>query len=216
MTTIAEKIKSRRIDKDLTQQAFADLLNVSRSTVSNWETNRNYPDLDTLVKISDLLDISLDNLLREEEKMVNEITNEVKKSSKRKWILRVVVPLFILSLVITTHFVIQDVSAVRDVLFPKEMVLVEVDNEASQWNTIYVEDKDYFIFNTIFWDKEIINDGNNEKNIIFRVKDSKGSIVKDNIEIPSGTSIILKELERGEKYFFEMKGAAGRYFISFS
>jgi transcriptional regulator with XRE-family HTH domain len=42
-------------------------LNISRSAVSSWEVGRNYPDLETIILISDLLEISLDELLREDE-----------------------------------------------------------------------------------------------------------------------------------------------------
>lgn len=66
---IGDKIKEQRLKKELTQEQLSDLLNVSRSTVSSWEVGRNYPDLETIVAISDLFGISLDNLLREDTEL---------------------------------------------------------------------------------------------------------------------------------------------------
>lgn len=217
MTKIAEKIKSRRINKNLTQQELADLLNVSRSTVSNWETNRNYPDLETLVKISDLLDISLDILLREEEKMVKDITNEVKQSNKRKWILRILIPLFILSLLITTYLVVQNVSSVHNAVFPLEVGTTKQDNDdTSNWNSVYFGEKDHLTFGGLFWKKEITNVANNEEDIILRVRNSERTIIENEIKIPEGKTILLKELKKNQKYYFEIKGSSNNLTVIFS
>ena len=64
MMNIGEKIKEKRSSMNLTQQELAAQLNVSRSTVSNWEVGRNYPDIEMIVNISNLLDVSLDVLLK--------------------------------------------------------------------------------------------------------------------------------------------------------
>ena len=60
---IGEQIKARRTELNITQQDLADRLNVSRSAISNWETDKNYPDLQIIVQISEALQISLDELL---------------------------------------------------------------------------------------------------------------------------------------------------------
>lgn len=66
---IGEKIRTERLKKNWHQEHVAKKLNVSRSTVSSWEVGRNYPDLETILLISDLFDISLDQLLREDKNM---------------------------------------------------------------------------------------------------------------------------------------------------
>ena len=53
---IAMSILKIRKDKKLTQEEFAKLFNVTRQTVSNWENEKSYPDLQTLIKISDMFD----------------------------------------------------------------------------------------------------------------------------------------------------------------
>ena len=57
------KICKIRKDNNLTQEEFAERYNVTRQTVSSWENCKSYPDLDTLVRISDDFSISLDVLL---------------------------------------------------------------------------------------------------------------------------------------------------------
>ena len=83
---IGEQIKKRRQELNMTQEDLAQKLNVARSTISNWEIGRNYPDIQLIVSISDALDLSLDTLLREESDIVQEIANDtrIRKSQTRK------------------------------------------------------------------------------------------------------------------------------------
>ncbi|MEG1047077.1 helix-turn-helix domain-containing protein [Carnobacterium sp.] len=89
MITIGEKIKESRKTKNLTQQNLADKLNVSRSAVSNWEIGRNYPDIQMIVLISDLLDISLDQLLKGDEEVVEKIANDTKMRKKQSYKIKI-------------------------------------------------------------------------------------------------------------------------------
>ncbi|HIZ60497.1 MAG TPA: helix-turn-helix domain-containing protein, partial [Candidatus Dorea faecipullorum] len=59
---IGEQISRLRKQKGLSQDEFANVLKVSRQTVSNWENEKSYPDLEMLVKISDYFEISVDEL----------------------------------------------------------------------------------------------------------------------------------------------------------
>ena len=85
---IGMKIKNARIKANLTQEQVAEFLGVSRQTISNWETEKTYPDIVSVVKMSDLYHVSLDHLLKEEKPMSNyldylkESTNVVKSRNK--------------------------------------------------------------------------------------------------------------------------------------
>ena len=68
---IGSKIKAARIEKKLTQEQVAELLGVSRQTISNWENEKSYPDIISVIKMSECYNISLDYLLKGEEKMKN-------------------------------------------------------------------------------------------------------------------------------------------------
>lgn len=82
---IGSKLKSARNEKGITQEKAAELLGVSRQTISNWENSRSYPDIISVIKMSEIYSISLDCLLKEEKPMkqtyrefLEESTNTVK------------------------------------------------------------------------------------------------------------------------------------------
>lgn len=80
---IGEFLKELRKEKELTQQQFAEILNVSNRTVSRWENGNNMPDLDVLIYISDYYEIDLRELLdgeRKSEKMNKEFGETILKA----------------------------------------------------------------------------------------------------------------------------------------
>ena len=62
--TLGERIYRFRTAKNLSQGDLAEVLDVSRQSVSKWETGASVPELDKLVKMSDLFGVSLDELVR--------------------------------------------------------------------------------------------------------------------------------------------------------
>ncbi len=82
-----EKIRKIRKENKMNQDDLAEVLNVTRQTISNWENGKNYPDIETLIKISDKFNISLDILLKENMNIVKEIDRNVKNTKKYKLIL---------------------------------------------------------------------------------------------------------------------------------
>ena len=80
---IGTKLKNARTAAGLTQENAAEDINVSRQTISNWENEKSYPDIISVIKLSDLYDISLDELLKGDTKMhrhLDESTNIVKSN----------------------------------------------------------------------------------------------------------------------------------------
>lgn len=61
---IGSKLKEARIKRELTQEQVAETIGVSRQTMSNWENNKSYPDIISVIKLSDIYEISLDYLLK--------------------------------------------------------------------------------------------------------------------------------------------------------
>lgn len=92
---IGNKIKRARLEKKLTQEQIAELLGVSRQTISNWENEKSYPDIISVIKMSECYDVSLDYLLKGEQKMntyyeyLEESTNVVKSNIKRNKIITI-------------------------------------------------------------------------------------------------------------------------------
>lgn len=61
--TLGDKIKLLRTKKGMTQEAFAEKLSVSRSAIAKWESNNGIPEISNLKQISQVLNVSLDELL---------------------------------------------------------------------------------------------------------------------------------------------------------
>ena len=76
---LGQAIAQIRKERGLTQEAVAKMFSVTRQTVSNWENEKSYPDLSTLVKISDEFNVSLDVLLKGDFRMVKDIDKKIKK-----------------------------------------------------------------------------------------------------------------------------------------
>ena len=76
---IIEKLKELRKNKKITQEQLAEKLDISRSKVSSWETNRRDMSITEAIKLANIYEVSLDNLFE-----INKITEEeyVKISDK--------------------------------------------------------------------------------------------------------------------------------------
>lgn len=76
--SLGERIFKLRTGKNLSQGELADALEVSRQSISKWETNGSVPELDKLVKLSEIFCVSLDELItgKEQEKKTEPIVEE--------------------------------------------------------------------------------------------------------------------------------------------
>lgn len=95
---IGAKIKTERQSAGLTQEALAENLKTTRQTVSNWENNRSYPDIVSLIEMSNIFNISIDELIKSDDKMLeyfSKNTNSITQSSKIKKFIEITVYLFI-------------------------------------------------------------------------------------------------------------------------
>ena len=91
----------------MSQDDFAEIFNVTRQTISSWENSKSYPDIETLVKISDKFNISLDILLKSDIKMIKSIDEKIKSGSICKKILIAISIIFIVLILISVFYVIN-------------------------------------------------------------------------------------------------------------
>lgn len=89
--SLGSRIKKIRQEKQLTQAEFGKLLNLSESTISLYESGKRQPEYDTLIKIAELFDVSIDYLLgrtdvstnpkltRRDEREIEKILEETRK-----------------------------------------------------------------------------------------------------------------------------------------
>ena len=82
---IGKKLKDARMKSGFTQETVAEKINVSRQTISNWENEKSYPDIISVIALSDLYSTRLDDLLKGDREMMEhleECTNVVKSTQK--------------------------------------------------------------------------------------------------------------------------------------
>ena len=68
----------------LTQDELARQLNITRQAVSNWENNKNLPDIGMLIRISDIFDVSLDDLIKGDAISMTKLTTKIVKEKEVK------------------------------------------------------------------------------------------------------------------------------------
>lgn len=137
-----------------------------------------------------------------------------KRINKKRRIQIVISILITFIITIIGSLVVQEVGAVNQIIFPMSTATVNITDNKEEWNTLYFNDEDYLMFDSIFWDKEVVNDANSSGNVILRVKDVDGHVVVDEIEISPGKSIKLNGLKNNIKYSFEIKAKKGQFFIN--
>lgn len=74
---IGDKIRNARIKKEYTQEQAAENLLVSRQTISNWENRKSLPDIISIIQMSDLYGVSLDELLKGDKVLMEKIERDV-------------------------------------------------------------------------------------------------------------------------------------------
>lgn len=89
------KLKAYRVEHSLTQQDLAEMLEVSDKSVSKWELGKTYPSKKNIIKISELLNISMELLLLEEV---------VEDNQKEKRITKYVIPLLMVGIFVMIVF----------------------------------------------------------------------------------------------------------------
>ncbi len=79
---IGQKLKKQRDSKRLSQQEVADYINVSQRTYSNFESDKSQPSLTQLLKLADVLDLNLLEILKEYGLTIHQTNSDFKDNSK--------------------------------------------------------------------------------------------------------------------------------------
>lgn len=110
-------------------------------------------------------------------------------------------------IMITGYMVVQNVSSVHDYFFPATSVTLR-DISDDKWQQLTFTDTDVFIFDSIFYKKEVTLDANSDTAISIRISDINGTLVLDEKTIQPGTSLNLDMLKKDVEYIVEIKGNA--------
>lgn len=106
---IGKQLKEARIKSHLTQEMVSEKINVSRQTISNWENEKSYPDIINIIELSNLYSITLDELIKGDERMIEhleESTNIVRSS--KQLIGAILLNIFVVILLITLGMFLPD------------------------------------------------------------------------------------------------------------
>ena len=85
---LANNLKYYREKAGFTQEQVANELRVTRQSISRWENGKSYPDLDNLVLISELYQVSIDHLIKENEELFKKIDQNAQEIQDKKQKLR--------------------------------------------------------------------------------------------------------------------------------
>lgn len=81
---VGTKIKEARTALGITQEQAAEELLVSRQTISSWENGKSLPDIVSVIKMSELYQLSLDELLKGDKKLMEKIEKDSKLAKVQK------------------------------------------------------------------------------------------------------------------------------------
>lgn len=81
---LGKQIRMYRLENKLSQEELADRIYVSRQTISNWENDKNYPDINSLVLLSEVFKVSLDKLIKGDIEIMKDVIqkDEVDKMNR--------------------------------------------------------------------------------------------------------------------------------------
>ena len=100
-----EKLIKLRKQKVLSQEELAEKLNVTRQTISKWELGQSKPDMDKLIEMSKLFEVSLENLANDElgvegkEPVVEKTETKKQERKPRKFLLYIIIIIFIAAII---------------------------------------------------------------------------------------------------------------------
>lgn len=109
--SIGEKIYNLRKKNNLSQEDLAGVLNVSRQTISKWETGESLPDFDKIVPLCDYFKIRTDDLLKGTLEEIEEIEREDETEQKRKKAFVICSCIAILTLIIVLSVIFEETGS---------------------------------------------------------------------------------------------------------
>lgn len=70
---VGQRLKQRRLGLKLTQEEVAEKMGITRQTMSNWENGKSYPDIERVIRLAELYQLSLDELLKGDTKLIHHL-----------------------------------------------------------------------------------------------------------------------------------------------
>lgn len=106
---LGNQLQKLREKHDMSQQDLAEKLNVSRQAIYKWEHNKGYPDIENLIALSDVFQVTVDEMIRSDDKLREKINVDEDDSSFND-------PGFYIGMVIMFIGILTDFGSVSTVL----------------------------------------------------------------------------------------------------
>ncbi len=78
-------LKKKRMETNLSQEDLAKKLKISRQSISKWENEKGYPNIETLLETSEIFNITVDELLKGDDYLKDKIIQDSRKLKYPKW-----------------------------------------------------------------------------------------------------------------------------------
>lgn len=155
---ISTILRQHRLDLNLTQEQVAEKILVSTKSISNWENAKNFPDIESLVRLAKLYNLSLDSLLLEGSDIMNNIKKKEKAYELQKISLlgpQLTNFILLLMLILSSNFKIfymSDYIIVLTVLagFSNVFTVFYFTNQLKKYDIKEYEDKKFMIMKNLF------------------------------------------------------------------
>ena len=123
-----EKLIQLRKEKGLSQEELGEKFNVARQTISKWELGETTPEMDKLVQISEIFDISLDNLIKDKQEVKTENNTNTQKLAGI-----IITILKVCGILLAIYLILVVIAGIMFSVIPKTNVeKVENENEIVQ------------------------------------------------------------------------------------
>lgn len=145
---IGEKIINLRKEKNITQEELAEVINVTRQTISKWELNETSPDIKQALLIANYFNISLDELVgNNTNTLLNKVSNTERLAGITIKILKIIGIIFLTLLIIDVIafiiFITHKVSTNENEIVGKYSITCNLDNEEYSYELNY--NKNYVV-----------------------------------------------------------------------
>ena len=125
------QIKKYRTELNLSQEELAEKVYVTRQTISNWENGKSYPDIHSLLLLSSLFNVSLDQLIKGDVETMKEIINEQEVKKLNHY-----------STIYAVHFIVLLLSAVPLFMWLEWYALIPfgISVSCSTWSNSHLDE----------------------------------------------------------------------------
>lgn len=82
---LGKQIKMYRLENKFSQEELADRIYVSRQTISNWENDKSYPDINSLVLLSEVFKVSLDKLIKGDVEIMKDVIRKEEVDKMKRY-----------------------------------------------------------------------------------------------------------------------------------